>query len=78
MPFDTLVRIGWGVGGRRPCLDLVDDIHKEGGTVLGTSRGPVDTGLAVDNLIRRGVNILFTIGGDGEKEPLPLITVPAQ
>ena len=45
--------------------DYVDDIHKEGGTVLGTSRGPVDTALAVDNLIRRGVNMLFTIGGDG-------------
>jgi len=45
--------------------DFVDDIHKEGGTVLGTSRGPVDIGLAVDNLIRRGVNLLFTIGGDG-------------
>ena len=44
---------------------FVDDIHKEGGTVLGTSRGPVDIGLAVDNLINRGVNILFTIGGDG-------------
>ena len=45
--------------------EFVDDIHKEGGTVLGTSRGPVDIGRAVDNLIRRGVNILFTIGGDG-------------
>ncbi len=45
--------------------EFVDDIHKEGGTVLGTSRGPVDVGLAVDNLIRREVNILFTIGGDG-------------
>jgi 6-phosphofructokinase 1 len=45
--------------------EFVDDIHKEGGTVLGTSRGPVDTAVAVDNLIRRGVNILFTIGGDG-------------
>lgn len=44
---------------------FVDDIHQEGGTVLGTSRGPVDTGVAVDNLIRRGVNLLFTIGGDG-------------
>ncbi len=44
---------------------FVDDIHKEGGTVLGTSRGPVDFGLAVDNLIRRNVHILFTIGGDG-------------
>ena len=44
---------------------FVDNIHKEGGTVLGTSRGPVDIGRAVDNLIRRRVNILFTIGGDG-------------
>ncbi len=45
--------------------DYVDDIHREGGTVLGTSRGPVDTKTAVDNLIARGVDILFTIGGDG-------------
>jgi 6-phosphofructokinase 1 len=45
--------------------EFVDDIHKEGGTVLGTSRGPVDIGRAVDNLIRRRVDILFTIGGDG-------------
>jgi 6-phosphofructokinase 1 len=44
---------------------FVDNIHQEGGTVLGTSRGPVDIGIAVDNLIRRGVNMLFTIGGDG-------------
>jgi len=41
------------------------EIHKHGGTVLGTSRGPVDVGVAVDHLIRRGVNMLFTIGGDG-------------
>jgi 6-phosphofructokinase 1 len=33
--------------------------------MLGTSRGPVDVGIAVDNLIERGVNVLFTIGGDG-------------
>lgn len=45
--------------------EFVDDIHKEGGTVLGTSRGPVDIKRAVDNLIKLGVNILFTIGGDG-------------
>ena len=46
-------------------LDIVEDIHKHGGTILNTSRGPVDTGIAVDNLIKRGVNMLFTIGGDG-------------
>ena len=45
--------------------EIVDGIHQKGGTILGTSRGPVDTKLAVDNLIRRRVNILFTIGGDG-------------
>src|SRR5512137_1003880 len=45
--------------------EFVDDIHKDGGTVLGTSRGPVDIGIAVENLIRRRVDLLFTIGGDG-------------
>jgi 6-phosphofructokinase 1 len=44
---------------------FVSNIHKAGGTVLGTSRGPVDVGAAVDALIRRKINILFTIGGDG-------------
>jgi 6-phosphofructokinase 1 len=45
--------------------EFVHGIHRQGGTVLGTSRGPVDTKLAVENLIQRGVNVLFTIGGDG-------------
>jgi 6-phosphofructokinase 1 len=45
--------------------EFVDHIHQQGGTVLGTSRGPVDVRLAVDNLIRRRVDVLFTIGGDG-------------
>src|SRR5215475_13799657 len=44
---------------------FVDQIHHHGGTILGTSRGPVDMTAAVDNLIRRDVHILFTIGGDG-------------
>ena len=45
--------------------DVVEDIHKEGGTLLGTSRGPVDMKIAVDFLISQGVNVLFTVGGDG-------------
>jgi 6-phosphofructokinase 1 len=45
--------------------ESVDDIHRSGGTILGTSRGPVDVAVAVDNLLRRKVSILFTIGGDG-------------
>ena len=44
---------------------FVEDIHKEGGSVLNTSRGPVDVNVAVDNLIRRKIDILFVVGGDG-------------
>lgn len=54
--------------GKEPILlnsELVEDIHREGGTVLGTSRGPVDISKAVDNLIRHDVHMLFTVGGDG-------------
>ncbi|MBN1830776.1 MAG: ATP-dependent 6-phosphofructokinase [Deltaproteobacteria bacterium] len=45
--------------------DSVNDIHKEGGTILGTSRGPQDIAEMVDVLERMNVRILFTIGGDG-------------
>ncbi|HZS17251.1 MAG TPA: ATP-dependent 6-phosphofructokinase [Candidatus Udaeobacter sp.] len=45
--------------------ELVDGIHQKGGTILGSSRGPVDIPRAVDNLIARDVSVLFTIGGDG-------------
>ena len=44
---------------------FVDGIHQEGGTILGTSRGPVNIQRAVENLIARKIDILFTIGGDG-------------
>ena len=44
---------------------VVEDIHKEGGSILNTSRGPVDISVAVDNLIRRKIDILFVVGGDG-------------
>lgn len=44
---------------------LVHDIHRMGGTALGTSRGPVDIPRAIDNLAARGVDMLFTVGGDG-------------
>ena len=44
---------------------MVDEIYKHGGTLLGTSRGPVDIGAAVENLIGRKVDMLFCVGGDG-------------
>ena len=45
--------------------DLVEEIHHKGGTLLRTSRGPVDISIAVDFLISQKVDILFTVGGDG-------------
>ena len=45
--------------------EAVANIHIFGGTVLGTSRGPQDTGEIVDALDRINIRILFLIGGDG-------------
>lgn len=45
--------------------DVVDTIHEDGGTLLGSSRGQQDTAQMVDTLERMGINILFAIGGDG-------------
>ena len=45
--------------------DSVQDLHRFGGTFLGTSRGPQDVGLILDRLQEFGINILFVIGGDG-------------
>jgi 6-phosphofructokinase 1 len=44
---------------------VVSDIHFDGGTFLGSSRGPQDLGLMIETLKQRNVGILFTIGGDG-------------
>lgn len=49
----------------RLTLDVVDDIHEQGGTFLGSSRGPQDLGDMIATLQRLRVGILFTIGGDG-------------
>ncbi|KAL1318774.1 hypothetical protein HN51_071072 [Arachis hypogaea] len=43
----------------------VNDIHKRGGTVLGTSRGGHDTNKIVDSIQDRGINQVYIIGGDG-------------
>ena len=45
---------------------LVDDIHKLGGTILGSARGGgKEVSKIVDTLERLNLNMLFTIGGDG-------------
>jgi 6-phosphofructokinase 1 len=59
-----------GLGSRGlPPVELtpatVQDIHLQGGTVLGSSRGPEPASAMVDTLERLGVSILFVVGGDG-------------
>ena len=44
---------------------VVDQIHKQGGTILGSSRGNQDPEVMVDELQKRKINLLFCIGGDG-------------
>lgn len=49
--------------------DVVDDIHKIGGTVLGSSRGGGErTEDIVDAIERLNLTMLFTIGGDGTQK----------
>ena len=45
--------------------DAVLDIHQQGGTMLGSSRGEQPVDEIVDSLERHNIRILFTIGGDG-------------
>ena len=45
--------------------DVVEDIHLRGGSMLGSSRGAPAASEMLDSLVRLGVDMLFTIGGDG-------------
>ena len=45
--------------------DVVDEIHEDGGTILGSSRGAQDSGEIVATIARMNINVLFCIGGDG-------------
>ena len=45
--------------------DLVEDIHHQGGTILGSSRGPQDPKTTIDFLVDQKINVLFCVGGDG-------------
>ena len=60
---------GLGPGNTHPYHELtpdkVRDIHQFGGTILGSSRGGQKPSDIVDSLVRLGIDMLFTIGGDG-------------
>jgi 6-phosphofructokinase 1 len=48
--------------------ELVDHIHRNGGTILSSSRGQQETGDMVDFLVQRGISILLCVGGDGTQK----------
>ncbi len=45
--------------------ETVDDIHEQGGTILGSSRGAQDPVVMLETLVRMDINMLFCVGGDG-------------
>ena len=68
----------WGAEPLVLTAEMVRGIHLQAGTILGTSRGPVDIARAVDNLIRRRISILFAIGGDGTQRGAKALFEEAQ
>ncbi|GMY36205.1 ATP-dependent 6-phosphofructokinase 3-like [Fagus crenata] len=52
---------------------VVNDIHKRGGTILGTSRGGHDNSKIVDSIQDRGINQVYIIGGDGTQKGASVI-----
>lgn len=58
-----------GLAGMHDAIRLTPEevvgIRGQGGTMLKSSRGPQETSRMVDVLERRGIDVLFTVGGDG-------------
>lgn len=52
---------------------VVNDIHKRGGTILGTSRGGHDTSKIVSSIEDRGINQVYIVGGEGTQKGAALI-----
>lgn len=53
---------------------VVQNIHLEGGSILGTSRGGGDVPKIVDSIMERGINALFLLGGNGTHAGAQAIT----
>lgn len=70
----TIYGIKWGYAGfyednMKNWINLtpnvVTDIHHQGGTILGTSRGGFDADKIIEALVKNEINMVFSIGGDG-------------
>lgn len=56
---------------------FVEDIHREGGTVLGSSRGAQDIPTMVRFLEEQQINVLLCVGGDGTQRGAHAIATEA-
>lgn len=75
----------WGLSaaGRGTAMELTHQsvahqIHRQGGTILGSSRGPQKASEMVDTLVDLGVNVLFTVGGDGTQKGASVLYAEAK
>jgi 6-phosphofructokinase 1 len=59
-------------------VEFVENIHKLGGTVLSSSRGPQPTAAMLEFLASQRIDILFTVGGDGTQRGAHEIAGEAQ
>ncbi|MFA6816810.1 MAG: ATP-dependent 6-phosphofructokinase [Lentisphaeria bacterium] len=84
---DNIFGIQYGYSGLIPSYnlspiplnpDVVDDIHQDGGTILGSSRGAQNVEEMVKTLDRLNINMLFTIGGDGTQRGAHEIAMEAE
>jgi 6-phosphofructokinase 1 len=57
--------------------DLVKNIHHEGGTILGSSRGGLDGDKILDSLVKRGITQVYIIGGDGTHKGIDALQMRA-
>ena len=62
----------------RLTLEMVDHVHQQGGTMLGSSRGPEDPAVVVDFLQRANIQLLFCVGGDGTQRGARQIAAEAR
>jgi 6-phosphofructokinase 1 len=47
---------------------MVDHIHRDGGSILSSSRGRQETADMVDFMVRRQIDLLLCVGGDGTQK----------
>lgn len=46
----------------------------QGGTIFGSSRGGFDAGKIIDAVVKKGINQVYVIGGDGTHRGIGVLT----